>query len=79
MLQDLNDDDDNSSKIYTNIMLAHEEAAKKHIPVKNRVKQHVPWENDNIIAKRKAVRDALNEATQRKTRSSAKKLKDASK
>jgi hypothetical protein len=34
--------------MYNNLILAHEGAARKHIPLKNKVKQHVPWENENI-------------------------------
>ena len=76
VLQNL-EDISNSNEIYNNIIQAHEEAAKKHIPEKNKVKQHVPWENENIVVRRRAVRDALNAVTHRETRSNVKKLQDA--
>ena len=77
-LQELEDAGD-TDKMYNNLVSAHEEATKRHIPVKSKVKQHVPWENDVIAGKREAVKEAFNESTQRKTRNSAKKLHDARK
>ena len=59
-----------ANKIYSNIVSAHDEAAKKCIPVKKKVKQHVPWLNDDIVKKRKAMLEALDYSNRVKTRSS---------
>ena len=76
-LQDLDGNEESSNKIYANIVSAHDEAAKKCIPVKKKVKQHVPWLNDDIVKKRKAMLEALDYSNRVKTRSSKKKLDDA--
>ena len=65
--------------IYTNIISAHEDVARKYIQAKNKVKEHVPWLNDDIIEKRKSVLEALDYSNRVKTRSSVKKLDDAKK
>ena len=39
-------------------MTAHEKAAEISVPVKAKIKQHVPWENENIIEKREMVKNA---------------------
>ena len=57
-LQEL-EDGESTDRIDNSVIMAHEEAAKKHIPVKNKVKQHVPWENDNIAGKREAAKQVL--------------------
>ena len=75
-LQDLDENVKDSNTIYTNIISAHEDVARKYIPVKNMFK-HVPWLNDNIEQKRKAMREALDYSNRVKTRSSVKKLDDA--
>ena len=77
-LQDLDGNVD-ANKIYANIMLAHEEAAKRKVPVKVRVKQHVPWEDENIIAKRETARKAYEVSLKNKTRGSLAKLEEAKK
>ena len=77
-LQDL-DGNENANQIYSNIMSAHEEAAKSRVPVKVKVKQHVPWEDENIIAKRETARKAYKESLKKKTRGSVAKLEEAKK
>ena len=75
--QDLEEDMSSSNTIQNNVISGHDEAAKKHIPVKNKVKQHVPWVNNDIAEKRRAIFEALDYSNRVKTRSSAKKLNDA--
>ena len=55
-LQEL-DEVNNANSIYTNIMSAHEEAAKSNIPIKEKLKERVPWENKYITSKREAVKE----------------------
>ena len=52
-LQDLHG---NANRMYENIMTAHEKAAEISVPVKAKIMQHVPWENENIIEKREMGR-----------------------
>ena len=52
-------------------------AAEVSVPVKAKVKQHVPWENENIIEKREIVKKAHEECLRRNTRSSVAKLEEA--
>ena len=47
-----------SETMYNNIMSAHQEAAKKTIPLKQKKKKRVPWEDENIIEKRKNLKRA---------------------
>ena len=56
---------------------AHDKAAKKHIPVKNKVKQNVPQVSNDTAEKRRAVFEALDYSNLVKTRYSAKKFNDA--
>ena len=73
--QDLEEDASSSNTIYNNIISAHDEAAMKYIPVKNKVTQHVPWvNNDNAEKGELCLKPSLSRV---KTRSSAKKLNDA--
>ena len=65
--------------IYTNIISAYEDVARKYIPAKNKVNQHVPWLNDDIIEKREPMLEALDYSNRVKTRISVKKLDDAKK
>lgn len=65
-----------SNTICNNIIFAYDEAAKKHILVKYKVKQHVSWLNKDIAEKKKAVFEALDYSNRLKTRSSANKLDD---
>ena len=73
-LQSLEENVKNSHTIYTNIISAHEDVARKYIPVKNKVEQHGPWLNDDIVENRKAMLEALDYSNREKTRSSVKKL-----
>ena len=41
--------------MYNNIISAHDKAAKKYIPVKNKFKQHVPRVNKYVAEKMRAV------------------------
>ena len=59
-LQDLEENVKVSNTIYTNIISAHEDIASKYILVKNKVKQHVPWLNDDVVEKRRAMVEALD-------------------
>ena len=59
-LQDLEGNVKISNTIYTNIISAHEDAASKSILVKNKIKQHVPWLNDDVVEKRRAMVEALD-------------------
>ena len=59
-LQDLEENVKISNTIYTNIISAHEDVASKYILVKNKVKQHVPWLNDDVVEKRRAMVEALD-------------------
>ena len=77
-LQDLDGNKD-ANQVYTNIMSAHEEAAKCSIPVKVRLKQRVPWEDENILEKRETAKKAYEESLKKKTRRSVAKLEDAKK
>ena len=63
--------------MYNNIISAHDKAAKKYIPVKNKFKQYVPRVNKYVAEKMRAVFEALNYSNPVKTRNSAKKLNDA--
>ena len=58
-------------------MSAHEKAAEVSVPVKAIVKQHVPWENENIKEKREKVKKANEGWLRRNTRSSVAKLEEA--
>ncbi|KAG1678569.1 putative elongator complex protein 3 [Nymphon striatum] len=44
------EDENNADTMFSNIIVAHKEAAEKHIPKKEKKKHCVPWENDKIIA-----------------------------
>ena len=44
--------------MYENTMTAHAKAAEISVLVKAKIKQHVPWENENIIEKREMVKKA---------------------
>ena len=65
-LQDLHGNED-ANQMYENIMT----------PMKAKIKQHVPWENENIIEKREMVKNAYEVCLRRNTRSSAVKLEEA--
>ena len=51
--------------------------AEISLPVKAKIKQHVPWESENIIEKREMVKNAYEVCLRRNTRSSAAKLEEA--
>ena len=59
-LQDLEENLKISNTIYTNIISAHEDVASKYILVKNKIKQQVPWLNDDVVEKRTAMVEALD-------------------
>ena len=63
--------------MYENTMTAHAKAAEISVPVKVKIKQHVPWENENIIEKREMVKKVYEVCLRRNTRSSAARLKEA--
>ena len=63
--------------MYENIVSAHEKVAEISVPVKAKIKQHVPWENENIIAKREMVKNAYEVCLRRNTKSRAAKLEKA--
>ena len=75
-LQDLHADED-ANQMYENIKSAHEKPAEISLPVKAKIKQHVPWESENIIEKREMVKNAYEVCLRRNTRSSAAKLEEA--
>ena len=75
-LQNLEENVKNSNITYTKIISAHEDVARKYVPVKNKVKQHVQWLNDDIVEKRKSMLEALDYSNYVKTRNSVKKLED---
>ena len=75
-LQDLHGNED-ANQMYENIMTAHEKAAEISVPVKAKIKQHVPWENENIIEKREMMKNAYEVCLRRNTRGSAAKLEEA--
>ena len=75
-LQDLHGNED-ATQMYANIMSAHEKAAEISVPVKAKIKQRVPRENENIIEKREMVKNAYEVCLRRNTRSSAAKLEEA--
>ena len=75
--QALQDLEENSNTIYINIISAQEDVARRYIPVKNKVKQHVQWLNANIVEKRKAMLEVLDYSNRVKTRNSVKRLDDA--
>ena len=77
-LQDLEGNED-ANKVYENIMSAHEEAAKNNIPVRMKIKQHVPWEDENILKERENVKKTYQENLKRRTRKSNAELKEAKK
>ena len=60
-------------------MKVHEVAAKNNIPVKTRIKQRVPWEDDIILKKRENIKMTYLEKLIRKTRKSDAELKEANK
>jgi len=43
---------------YNNFIIAHQESAKLHIPLKPKVRKRVPWESKDIEEKRDKVREA---------------------
>ena len=73
------DGSEDANQLYNNITAAHKEAARIHIPVKKKVKQHVPWENELVSSKREEVKKAFEETLARKTRSKVEKLEKAKK
>ena len=75
-LQDLHGNED-ANQMYENIMTAHEKAAEISVTMKAKIKQHVPWENENIIEKREMVKNAYEVWLRKNTRSSAVKLEEA--
>ena len=77
-LQDLDGNED-ANKTYANTMLDHDEAAKRNVPVNVMAKQHVPWQDENIIAKRETTRKAYEVSLKKKTRGGAAKLEQAKK
>ena len=52
-------EDTTADTMYNNIMHAHQEAAKLHIPLKPRRKKGVIWESAKIIEKREALHEEL--------------------
>ena len=77
-LQDLEGNED-ANKVYENIMSAHEEAAKNKIPVRMKIKQHVPWEDENISKERENQKKTYQENLKRRARKSNAELKEAKK
>ena len=63
------DDSNTANSIYNDVMEVHEKSAELHIPRKKKVKHHVPWENEDIAAKRKALNVAFKAKSERGTRS----------
>ena len=76
-MQDLDHGNEDANKMY--ILLPHKEAAKRKVPVKVRVKQHLPWEDENIISKRETARKAYEVSLKEKARESVAKLEEAKK
>ena len=72
-----NDDDNNADTTYNNIITAHNEAAHMCIPKKEKKKHHVPWKNEHIQLKQQAVKVVQKAMTERKTRSTTLRLKNA--
>ena len=67
----------NSNMIYDNIIKAHNFAPEKHIPVKSKSKQHVPWLSEDIVEKRKALLEAQECSNRLQTRARAKEEEKA--
>ena len=65
--------------MYNDIMSAHNKAAKASVPVKAKVKQRIPWEDENITAKRESVKKAHEKGLKRRTRRSVANLEEAKK
>ena len=63
--------------MYENTMTAHAKSAKISVLVKAKIKQHAPWENENITEKREMVKKAYEVCLRRNTRSSTAKLEEA--
>ena len=68
-----------ATQMYNDIMSAHNKAAKASVPVKAKVKQRIPWEDENITAKRESVKKAHEESLKRRTRRSVANLEEAKK
>ena len=77
VFQDIEEDVNSSNTIYNCKKNTYKEAAKRHIPVKNKIKQHLPRVNNDIVEKRSALFETLDYPNSKKTRSSEKKLDDA--
>ena len=63
------EEEQNDADMFNNINDALEEAADKHIP-KEKKKHCVRWENNTIIAKQQAIKEAQKVMADKKTESS---------
>ena len=63
---------DSANNVYKNMVIAHEESSELHIPQKVRTKKDVPWESNEVIEKREALRQAQKAKNSKRTRASEK-------
>ena len=53
--------DTNAENMYQNIILAHEESGKSHIPIRKKKKKKNTWESDEVSKKRQALHKAFEQ------------------
>ena len=73
-----NEDENSANTIYNNIIQAHREATKLHVPHKLRNKKKSLWEGNKVVEKRVALHDVLK-GTSEEESPKASKIEDTMK
>ena len=55
------DTNESANNVYQNILKTHKGTAEMLIPLKEKVKRKVPWENETVTEKRKQLKACTNE------------------
>ena len=64
---------------YNNFVIAHKEAAEQNVPKKEKIRKKAPWENEDIIDKRKIVKSLAKIKNKNPTRLNKKRHQNAQK
>ena len=69
--------DPTPNTVYQNFVRVHQEAAKKCIPLRPKIKRKAPWESDAVIAKRENLKRIAKQSNRYPTRQNVNKKKQA--
>ena len=73
------DTNESTNNVYQNILKAHKGTTEMLIPLKEKVKRKVPWENETVTEKRKQLKKLAQMKNRNATRANVRKHKQAQK